>query len=179
MKQSLPYRGQSLSVRLFAMFGLAFSVLMLIGCVSQNTGAVIEASNDIRTSVAVGGGLTPTPITEGQPVDESVVSPIRATFFPERQTTEYVVELSPPGDGGEWSKPSCGEYFSDQDGYRLVWTHAHPPCDETTDHADEEITFNVRVATFDGAEDVVCEYSGSLSGIGEQCVWTFVGVDRP
>lgn len=152
---------------------LTILTVVVAGCVSENSSSVLDASDDIRASASGTGEATPTPITTGHPVESNLVSPISATFFPERQATEYVVNVNTPDDGGEWSTPSCGESRVDSDGHRMTWFHAHPPCDPTTNHDAEEVPYEVEIATFQGSEDARCTYQGSATGIGELCVWYF------
>ncbi len=115
--------------------------------------------------------VKPTPIQKGGPVDPSVVSPIVATFFPERQATEFFVEMASPVDSGFWYHPSCGEQMVEADGLKMTWVHAHPPCDDTTGHDDETINFTVRLPTHEGVRWVECYYQGASSGVGASCTW--------
>jgi hypothetical protein len=126
------------------------------------------------TATAVASdGVEVTPIQGTWPVDTSIVGPITATFFQERQTTEYEVEVGAEADIGSWATPSCGTALVDVDGLKMAWTHAHPPCDETTSHGDEKIEFTVRVPTHEGVWLVYCEYDGASPGTGKPCEWAY------
>ena len=155
---------------------LVVAVLLAVfamACETRERSALSDASDEIRATVNDSDHPTPTRVTKDHPIESGLVSPISATFFPERQATEYLVVVNSPGDSGLWSDPSCGESKVDMDGHRMTCFHAHPPCDETTNHADEAISFKLNIATYRGVEDVLCVYQGSATGTGNPCVWTF------
>jgi len=146
----------------------------ITGCTSGDADIdqVWDLSNKTATAVTRSGEATPTPVQEGAPVPASIVSPITATFY--EQTTEYRVTLGSPVDPGKWNEQQddlCGSSQVDSDGYRLTWKHPHPPCDETTNHAEQEITFTVEVPGYHTSETVLCKYQGSEAGIGDPCTW--------
>jgi len=127
---------------------------------------------------------TPTPppaFAPGMPVDADVVSPVRATFFPDERATTYeirIVEFANIifiGDGISWSKPNCGttEYTKPGPGRHLLrWHHPHPPCDATTDHSDVTITALIVVSTSGGTTRAIeCKYQGAETNVGKPCVW--------
>lgn len=98
------------------------------------------------------------------------VRPIRAFFDPGRFTTTYdVIASDPDGDTltYNWSGANCGDAAPAPGGeaYRLRWSHPHPPCDPTTEHADVQIIVEVG----DSRSTVRCTYQGAADGIGPPC----------
>ncbi|MBN4064477.1 hypothetical protein JYU04_01925 [Dehalococcoides mccartyi] len=147
---------------------------VIVGCSSQDADedAVWELSEGTATAVAKSGEPIPTPIQMDGLVPANIVSPITAIFY--EQTTEYSVTIGSPVDSGEWSGGQfgfCGDDRVDNDGYRLTWHHPHPPCDATTNHADQPVTYTVEIPTYEGAVTVYCRYQGSAPGTGEPCTW--------
>ncbi|MDG0866349.1 hypothetical protein [Candidatus Lucifugimonas marina] len=160
----------TISSQFFVML-VAF-IAISTGCVSADTSAVYELADGTATAVSKSGEPTPTPVQKGAPVPASIVSPITATFY--EQTTEYRVTLGNPINPGEWNKYEghfCGDKQVDSDGYRLTWKHPHPPCDKTTNHAEQEIVFRVEVPMYPSPVEVICKYQGAANGVGEPCTW--------
>jgi len=99
-----------------------------------------------------------------------VVQPIEAEFLADLQSTTYTVSATDPEIEPltyEWSVPSCGTIsFPDSpDRSTMVWNHPHPPCDPTTEHADEVITLTIA----DECWSVTCRYQGADTGRGNAC----------
>jgi hypothetical protein len=105
------------------------------------------------------------------------VNPVAATFTQETFSTEYLLGIENPNAepiSVEWSGPNCGTFAPMGAGaantmttqvWSMVWTHPHPPCDDTTDHSDQTITATVRgtSGTFS------CSYPGAHTGVGPAC----------
>lgn len=110
-------------------------------------------------------------IPAGSPVDLVIVSPIKATFYPEMQSTEY--EITPLGTPSiKWSGVPCGDYAPHPNRKRMIWSHPHPPCDPTTGHDHVTITATLQFTTSSGSvREVICAYQGASSGVGDPCRW--------
>lgn len=171
---------------LSALVGVAAFAVILSACTPTPSSGSIQATQTTApdldgtalttfaagtATAASGNQVQPTPVLAESPVDASLVSPIEATFFPERQATEYVVKMPSPIDEGSWASTSCGETRVESGGLKMTWVHAHPPCDETTGHEDQPISFYVRVPTHEGVRGILCSYQGASPGIGESCRW--------
>lgn len=178
-------------MRRFSPFLLVIAMMLsaaaIMACAPANSPGVAEptqttgpdysgpalATYSAGTATAAASEATePTPIVTGQPVGSAITEPIKATFFPQRQATEYTIELSSPIDDITWNIPSCGQSNVDAGGAKMTWIHAHPPCDETTSHDDETIEAGFRAPTHEGTRWVTCIYQGSSTGTGEPCVWS-------
>ncbi|MGE3856467.1 MAG: hypothetical protein AB7G21_05880 [Dehalococcoidia bacterium] len=94
------------------------------------------------------------------------VGPIRAVFSPPAQTTTYSLPIEVEGatPGVDWRGADCGTYRAES-ATVFRWTHPHPPCDPTTDHADRTIIATIQI----GSVLVECRYQGSASGTGQPC----------
>lgn len=171
-----------------AFFSLLLAAFALFACVPARSSGEVEGTqtpipvdhsqriavqtNVAGTATSLAGDDTPLPeVSFGELVDTSLVSPISASFFQERQATEYTVE---PGEFGivlDWDPTSCGTFSTDNEQKKMTWGHAHPPCDETTGHVDELITATLLVATSNGTRMAICNYRGAANGTGEACIW--------
>ena len=75
---------------------LVVAVLLAVfamACVTREMSALSEASDEIRATVNDSDQPTPTRVTEDDPIESSLVSPITATFFP-RKTSDRVFSRS-------------------------------------------------------------------------------------
>lgn len=119
------------------------------------------------------------------------VSPIRAVFDQRAFTTTYRVEADGlPADSyfvADWSGPNCGNwsvidtdqaenYFGTSE-YAFRWYHPHPPCPETTDHADITVRLVLSLRTFgddltkNAGTKILLAYRGSETGTGPNPTW--------
>ena len=180
MTNSLPM-SRRINPQLLLLF-LVPVALVLLSCESKPTdssGAEPDSNSrvdPIAQATRAAQGLDFKQFPVGTEVDQEILGPIRATFVPESQTTEYVIDRIDPLLGGNfsnvWSSVPCGSYVgSTDDDTRRSWHHAHPPCDETTNHGDVTIIVETGVLTSDGGRTIFCEYTGAHSGIGTPCRW--------
>jgi hypothetical protein len=105
-------------------------------------------------------------------------NPVAATFTPATFSTEYLLGIANPTAEAltvEWSGPDCGTWAPQGPSnanamttqtWSMTWTHPHPPCDPTTEHADRTIAATVRGTS----GTLVCSYPGAHSGVGPACV---------
>ncbi|NQW20489.1 MAG: hypothetical protein HQ477_07165 [Chloroflexi bacterium] len=169
-------RNRSTAFTLAVLMTLATLVTATAACATDVEEAEYKAADEVKalqTAVTESGEPIPTPVTTGGTVDTSIVSPITAAFFHERQATDYSVTLGPLDSFGVWGGFGCGSTLSSGPAApaNITWEHPHPPCDETTNHADKEITLTLSVTTYQGIKEAVCKYQGAESGVGEPCVW--------
>lgn len=106
------------------------------------------------------------------------VTPVKATFTQATFSTAYSIDVHvSPAEPitVEWSGPNCGVFTPNTPTTSaavtdltstMTWTHAHPPCDATTDHKDVKITVKVTSAHL----AIQCTYQGADSGAGPACV---------
>lgn len=106
-------------------------------------------------------------------------TPIHAVFSPLSYSTAYSVTVTNADSDHvtlSWSGPNCGmsgptsatTCDDKQCAASFGWTHAHPPCDPTTQHKDVTIVFTA-VGQKSGS-GVMCTYQGADSGDGPACV---------
>jgi hypothetical protein len=105
------------------------------------------------------------------------LGPIRAYFNPSTFSTTYTLQVENPTKefvNVTWSGPNCGTYapmglgpdsMDEHVVQTMTWSHPHPPCDPTTQHADVKITALVHTK-FGSA---TCTYQGAESGLGPAC----------
>jgi hypothetical protein len=110
---------------------------------------------------------TPLPPT-ATPVPPNLVAgigPIGAIFNQAGQATTYSVLNAGPGLSFTWAGPDCGN-VSGGNTNAFTWSHPHPPCDASTNHANVV----VQVIVVDGANNRVrCFYQGAAQGAGLPC----------
>ena len=104
------------------------------------------------------------------------VSAIRATFTQATFSTTYTLEvkLTPveaitvvwTGTNCGITTPDAGPVTSTDVTSTMTWTHAHPPCDPTTDHKDVKVTATITSPHLHYA----CTYQGADTGVGPACV---------
>ncbi|MSP21755.1 MAG: hypothetical protein EXR66_01825 [Dehalococcoidia bacterium] len=112
------------------------------------------------------------------PVVEVRVSPIEAVFNKAAFTTEYsaLVSTEPAGAAPAlsfaWSGADCGTFGPIANPRTFRWTHPHPPCDPTTDHANRTITLLASWAD----RQLRCAYQGQPPASAPPCVDVRTGV---
>jgi len=105
------------------------------------------------------------------------VAPIQATFTQSIFTTEYAAQImNPTGQSlvTTWTGPDCATWTPQGPSapineanplVKMSWEHPHPPCDNTTQHADRVIKLSVS-----GPGGIVeCTYPGAETGAGPAC----------
>jgi hypothetical protein len=145
--------------------------------------AIADATNTAVAeiaAIALGLDVTPipdgtldvTPIPEGTLVDDAIASPIKATFFPDRQATEYTFEPVINAYAHGWEPVPCGAVSRSNEDRTMTWVHAHPPCDETTGHDAVTIRAVIFVSVSEEVgRTIICEYQGAGTGTGKACKW--------
>jgi uncharacterized membrane protein YgcG len=125
-----------------------------------------------------GGSDGPVTTPDAGPTGPSFkVSPIVALFSQPTFSTTYDIMVSNPAHEAlvvEWDGRSCGsstpmgpqptsvlEMFSAD----MTWSHPHPPCDPSTNHAGELI----KVTVTGSSGSIVCTYQGAETGRGSAC----------
>ncbi len=98
-------RNRSTAFTLAVLMTLATLVTATAACATDVEEAEYKAADEVKalqTAVTESGEPIPTPVTTGGTVDTSIVSPITAAFFHERQATDYSVTLGPLDSFGVW-----------------------------------------------------------------------------
>jgi hypothetical protein len=134
--------------------------------------AIADATYAAGTATAASEmGIDLTILPVGTEVDPAIASPIQATFYQDRQATEYILEPVFGGNVASWTSPPCGTTSVVPGGLKMTWTHAHPPCDATTNHADVEISVLLRFNDGLIVKYAHCDFQGAHTGTGTPCVW--------
>lgn len=97
-----------------------------------------------------------------------ICGPISAVFTVPQ--TQYTVLCEHQGNippEYAWWTPSCGTFSvpNPDQPWDVIWSHPHPPCDPTTDHASELVYVDVT----GGGWRVTCGYQGASTGEGMAC----------
>ncbi len=125
-------------------------------------------------------GPTVAPVPSPSPGGAPTSSPILAVFDEKAFATNYTVHAQTLLQSGHivsrWFGPDCGTFSpqGEKDEYlefpnpltenyiTFTWTHPHPPCASTTNHANVTVTVRLR----NSVGTVECTYVGTLSGTG-------------
>lgn len=159
--------------------------------VMQQTAEAAQKARTIAPGTAAPPPSTPTRSPSATPtdipgLDYAKISPIKAVFDEDAKSTTYTLSLSGPFYAGAqvyWSGPNCGSVsdsasaikatpnlgdprppFRDEKSV-FTWSHPHPPCGDTTNHADVTIVATI----YESTRIVVCTYPGSATGTGPEC----------
>jgi hypothetical protein len=165
----------------FLLVGI-LSLFSMLACTPGAVGPTVEPTPDFKaiadatyaagTAVAAEGmGIDLASFPDGSELDEVIAAPIKATFSHETQSTEYTMESVLGGVVHSWSTPPCGDARLSTDGMTMTWTHAHPPCDATTNHSDVTISALLLFYIGSGSRYAHCDYQGAETGTGKRCVW--------
>ncbi|MDA0676704.1 MAG: hypothetical protein O2788_01715 [Chloroflexi bacterium] len=168
--------------RLTAAVVFLLLVASMLACTPGAGGPTVEPTPDYKAiadatytagtvTAAAEMGIDLSILPDGTEVDPAVASPIKATLYQDRQATEYVLEPVFGGSVVEWTNPPCGPTSVAPGGLKMTWTHAHPPCDATTDHSDVTITVLLRFNPDPVIRYAHCDYQGAHTGTGKPCVW--------
>lgn len=113
---------------------------------------------------------------DAAPTPRFSVTPIDATFNQATFSTTYRARYTNNTGGSlvyQWSGPDCGSPLSEppasvrQESGELTftWSHPHPPCDPTTEHA--HVTIRLQVGNLQYS--TTCTYQGAATGVGPPC----------
>jgi hypothetical protein len=108
------------------------------------------------------------------------MSPISASFNQSEFTTTYSIQVKkvPALGGPNWSGTDCGTTLelperstsAVEKEVSFKWSHPHPPCDATTDHA--KVVVIARLHALDDPESYwFCSYQGAAPGKGKPCTY--------
>ncbi|MFA7250052.1 MAG: hypothetical protein WC273_10525 [Dehalococcoidia bacterium] len=145
--------------------GLAGLVMMMVGLTLVILGNPF-GRGDGDALASDGTGVIATSTATAAPTVAARIGPIRAAFSPPAQTTTYnlPVEMEGATPGVDWRGADCGTYRAES-ATVFRWSHPHPPCDPTSDHADRTIIATIQI----GSARIECRYQGSASGTGSPC----------
>jgi hypothetical protein len=115
-----------------------------------------------QTPGAVAVGANPPPLVRPPEVESITAEFSQSTFS--TTYTSHARDINNETLTYTWSGPNCGG-TSDATLSKFTWTHPHPPCDPTTDHADITIYLGVSNSVY----TVICTYQGAASGTGDPC----------
>jgi hypothetical protein len=149
--------------------------------------ATAAAARTVQAGTAVAPPSPPSTTGSPTPTDipglnYATISPIKAVFNEDARMTTYTLVMRGPFPNGasvRWSGPNCGTVegtvweisgTSVQGPPRdakseYKWTHPHPPCGDTPNHADVTVVATItedRVTT-------ICTFRGAATDTGPAC----------